>query len=461
MLAMTVDFGSTFTKVVVIDLDEERVVARSCCPSTVNSDINIGLGKALDEIGSLQGRAELRLACSSAAGGLRIVAIGLVPELTVEAARHAALGAGAKVVGAYSHKLTKVDLQLIEESGPDIVLLSGGTDGGDRETVGHNGGLIALSRLTCPIVVACNREAAPEVEKVLSNAGKKSIVTENVLPDLQRLNVEPAKEVIRSLFITHITKAKGLERAKTIVDLLMPTPSASLNAARLLADGSSKEQGLGDAMVVEVGGATTNVYSIFEEPDHKENVIHKGIREGRVKRTVEGDLGVRVSAVSLIDSVGVGNVKTLMGQGTNLDVLEMGTRLSDNPAFLPRTQEEIEFDNALARLAVRFAIERHVGTLEEIHTPSGRYCLQTGKNYGTMSTLVGSGGPIAYSPNASSILDEGLASQKRPDILKPTRPERFVDRDYLLWSMGLLSLHYPDIALRMLRKSLQPVGNSS
>jgi uncharacterized protein (TIGR01319 family) len=365
------------------------------------------------------------------------------------------------VVGIYSHRLTKEDLQRIEESGPDIVLVSGGTDGGDRETVEHNGRIIAMSRLTCPIVVACNREAAPRVEEALSDAGKKSIVTENVLPDLQKLNVEPAKEVIRSLFITHITKAKGLERAKAFVDLLMPTPSASLNAARLLADGTSKEQGLGDAMVVEVGGATTNVYSIFDEPDHKENVIRKGIQEDRVKRTVEGDLGVRVSAVSLIESVGVENVKAFMRQRTDLDVLGMGTRLSENPAFLPRTEEEIEFDNALARLAVRFAIERHVGTLEEINTPSGRYYLQTGKNYGKVSTLVGSGGPIVYSPNALRILDEAVASQKRPDILKPTRPERLVDRDYLLWSMGLLSLHYPDIAVRMLKKSLQPVGNSS
>jgi uncharacterized protein (TIGR01319 family) len=461
MLAMTVDFGSTFTKVLVIDLDQEKVVARSSYPSTVDSDINIGLGKALDKIGSLQSRAELRLACSSAAGGLRIVAIGLVPELTVEAARQAALGAGAKVIGVYSHRLTNEDLQRIEESSPDIVLLSGGTDGGDRETVEHNGRFISMSRLTCPVVVACNREAAPAVEETLNNAGKKSIVTENVMPDLQKLNVEPAKEVIRNLFVTHITKAKGLERAKAFVDLLMPTPSASLNAARLLADGTSGEPGFGDAMVVEVGGATTNVYSVFEEPDRKENVIRKGIQEAKVKRTVEGDLGVRVSAVSLVDSVGVENVKALTRQRPNLDVLATGTRLSENPAFLPRTEEEIEFDNALARLAVRFAVERHVGTLEEIHTPSGRYYFQTGKNYATLSTLVGSGGPIVYSPDALSILDEALASQGRLGMLKPTRPERFVDRDYVLWSMGLLSLHYPDIALRTLKTSLQPVGNGS
>ena len=156
MLALTVDFGSTFTKVIVIDLKEETIIARSISPSTVDTDINIGLQRSLDKIknwGTLENNIKINFACSSAAGGLRIAAIGLVPELTGEAAKQAALGAGGKIIGIYTHELTQEDLKKLIESKPDIILLSGGTDGGDRKTVEHNSRQLSESKLICPIVV--------------------------------------------------------------------------------------------------------------------------------------------------------------------------------------------------------------------------------------------------------------------------------------------------------------------
>ena len=460
MLALTVDIGSTFTKAIVLDISQETIVARSTEPSTVERDVSVGLERALEKMdswGSLKGRLELRLGCSSAAGGLKIAAVGLVPELTGEAARRAALGAGGKVIGVYSHRLNKDDVKRLEDSTPDLVLFSGGTDGGDEKVVSHNGSLLAQSGITCPIVVACNREVASEVEETLVRAGKTVVRTENVMPELGRLNVEPAKKIIRDLFIKHITRAKGLEKAKEFVEVLMPTPSASLSAAQLLSEGTAREPGLGDLMAVEVGGATTNVYSVFEEPNPPANIIHKGVKEGTVKRTVEGDLGVRISAPNLVEAAGEDDFGKMVAANPAKNASEMADRLANNPSTLPRTRQELQFDSALVKLAVRFAVERHVGSFEEIITPAGRYLLQMGKNFLGLRTLVGSGGPIVYNRSPSLVLDEATDKGDKPNLLKPKRPRKFVDANYVLWSAGLLASHYPDTALRLLKNSLKPV----
>ncbi len=458
MLALTVDFGSTFTKAIVIDVDNGHIIGRSTSPSTVDTDITDGLKRALGKIHGwpgLEGKLDHRLACSSAAGGLRVAAIGLVPELTGEAARQAALGAGGKVIGVYSHKMTSEDMVRLERSNPDIVLLSGGTDGGDHETVEHNGALLSRSRLDCPIIVACNRQAASQIQTRLSGAGKTVVQVDNVMPEVGKLNVEPARQVIRELFVKHIVKAKGLEKSRAFVDLLMPTPSASLQATKLLGEGTRDEPGIGSVMVVEIGGATTNVHSVFEEPRRGANVIRKGISEEKVKRTVEGDLGVRVSAPSLVDTAGVEVVRD-MGK-IQLDPEVAAESLARHTSQLARTDEERSLDNALVRLAVRIAVERHVGMLELVNTPTGRFYFQTGKDFSALDSLVGSGGPIVYSSNPSTILQEAFYSESRPDVLKPKGPKKLIDHDYVLWSMGLLSTRFPDAALRILKKSLKPV----
>jgi uncharacterized protein (TIGR01319 family) len=172
-VSLLIDFGSTFTKVVAVDQEKEEIISRARVTSTVEEDITIGLKKALEKIDSevnininhLQKEA---LACSSAAGGLRIVSIGFVPELTSEAATRAALGAGAKIVGRYSYELTKQELAEIEEIAPDIILLSGGTDGGDKKVIIHNAGMLSHSDLARTyIVVAGNKAAYDEIRTIL------------------------------------------------------------------------------------------------------------------------------------------------------------------------------------------------------------------------------------------------------------------------------------------------------
>ena len=152
--ALLIDFGSTYTKLRAVDVEGRRLIGTGQGPSTVTTDINVGMRAALADlerrVGALP-RWRYRLASSSAAGGLRMVTIGLVRELTAEAARRAALGAGAKLVGTFAYRLTHSDLDEILRLRPDIVLLAGGTDGGNMEVVLHNAAALGASGLACPI----------------------------------------------------------------------------------------------------------------------------------------------------------------------------------------------------------------------------------------------------------------------------------------------------------------------
>ena len=245
---LAVDFGSTYTKLVAIDLDREEVVAVVQAKSSTETDLTFGLEAALRELKEIAGVEKANIdrivSCSSAAGGLRMVVAGLIRGLTTKAAQEACLGAGAKLVAAYSNGLTLNDISEIEMMSPDIILLSGGTDGGNEEIIVQNAKLIGKSKLNSPVIVAGNKIAAPKAQSILAENGKYVITTDNVLPELDKLNVEPTREVIRNIFMERIVSAKGLNKARAIVgDIIMPTPLAVLNAATLLAEGAKGERG--------------------------------------------------------------------------------------------------------------------------------------------------------------------------------------------------------------------------
>lgn len=265
-LVLLIDFGSTFTKLTVVDLLKEEIAATAKALTTVDTDIMTGFKNALAQVEQKLGRRlkfKHRFAASSAAGGLRMVSIGVVQELTVKAARTAALKAGAKVIETLSYKLKTRDLQRIESLKPDILLLVGGTDGGNEEILVYNAKMLSKLNIDVPIVFAGNFRVKDRVADILSRGGKTVYVTENVMPKLNILNAEPARKVIHDVFIEKIIEAKGLEKAAAFVDEpLVPTPSAVLDAAKLLADGTPEEKGLGPLLLVDVGGATTDVYSI-------------------------------------------------------------------------------------------------------------------------------------------------------------------------------------------------------
>ena len=200
---------------------------------------------------------------------------GLVPELTSEAAKLASLGAGAKIAGLYSFQLTEDDLEDIRSAKPDIFLLVGGTDGGNQECILYNAKMLASLPPDFPIVIAGNRSAARECERIL--AGHTTYVCPNVMPKFGVLNIEPTQSKIREIFLDRIVQAKGLSRVTGLLsDILMPTPSAVLQAMELLSSGCEGEPGIGDLVAVDVGGATTDVYSMADGMPEQMNTVYKG-----------------------------------------------------------------------------------------------------------------------------------------------------------------------------------------
>ncbi len=453
-IRLFIDFGSTFTKVVAVDLDKVEVIATSRVPSTVEMDITIGLETALKEITAKTGITNLdkkrSLACSSAAGGLRMVCVGFVPELTSKAANLAALGAGAKVVGLYSFKLTKQEIEEIEKISPDILLLSGGTDGGDEATIIHNADILAkTSKKINNIIVAGNKVTYDAIKAAFEKSGKRVIYTKNVMPEIGVLDTVPCNKEIREIYIKNIIKAKGIARARSIVgEVIMPTPSAVLEAAKLLAEGCENEKGYGELMVIDPGGATTDVHSIAEGiPTSGGVTMVNTLPEPYVKRTVEGNLGLKYNIDSLSE----------FAKGKKLPPHFKDICQAFHEGKLPQSREEIDCHLMLSRLAVYVAVTQHVGRLEKIYSPTGEMMLQHGKDLTGIKTVIGTGGPIIFSASPEEIMAGALFQKENPLVLKPKEPRLYLDEHYLLFAVGLLSQTEPEKALLLAKKCLKQI----
>jgi len=456
---LLIDFGSTFTKITAVDLDNELIVGTAKAFTTIDTDVSEGLNSALYILSKQISSIEIfeTYACSSAAGGLKMITVGLVPDLTVMAGKMAALSAGARVIGTYSYELSSYELKEINELKPDILLLTGGTDGGNKSVIIHNARAIALIPYDFPVVVAGNRCVAQEIATILNDSGKQANISENVMPEFNVLNIEPARETIRSIFLKRIIRAKGLTKLESVLNgILMPTPSSVLNAAFLLSQGFGDEPGLGDLMVIDVGGATTDVHTIGNGNPTKPGVVMKGLPEPFAKRTVEGDLGVRYNVMSLVDIAGLDNIVRESGLN-RVEAEEQLIKIAGNPAILPEQDQKLAcLDSSLAAMAVKYATERHAGIIETVYTPLGAMHLQTGKDLGSINTVVGTGGPIINSLNPKSILIQALKdNEKSSMILKPHAAKFYLDQQYIMAAMGLLGENYPEIAIRIMKKSFQ------
>lgn len=458
--ALLVDFGSTYTKLRAVSLDDARVVASAQGPSTVGTDVTVGLQCGLERLHAQFGevpRYRWRLGASSAAGGLRMVTVGLVRELTAEAARQAALGAGARLVASHAGRLTRADVRAIVELAPDVLLLCGGTDGGNRDTIVHNARALAASPLACPIVVAGNREAADEVMDVLQTNPASAVLADNVMPELNVLSIESARAAIRGVFMRRIVHAKGIDRAGAwLDDVLMPTPAAVLEGALLLSRGPSGGEGLGPLLVIDPGGATTDVHSIGDgEP--RDGAVRLGLPEPYAKRSVEGDLGMRHNAHSIVEAVGEAVFCREAGIG-EAQVRELLARIAADVERLPQGADEQAVDDALGRCAIRLAVRRHAGSVETVYTAHGPVQVQRGKDLGAFATVIGTGGVLVAARRPESLLAAALADPARPHELCPRAPNFFVDRDYVLYGCGLLAGVAPQVAYALASASLHRVG---
>ncbi|MBQ6816933.1 MAG: glutamate mutase L, partial [Bacilli bacterium] len=392
---LMIDFGSTFTKLTAVDTETEDVIATSAHFTTVATDITIGYQNALNELYKKIGEEisfDKVIACSSAAGGLRMAAIGLVEELTVEAAKRVCLGAGAKVDLVFSHHLTNGEIDSIVAKNIDIILLAGGTDGGNTECAIYNCKALGEKGIKIPVVFAGNKCCVDEILEIFDKYQMNGYICENVMPKINVLNLPSARETIRGLFLNNIIEAKGIKKIeKTIDKVILPTPEAVLAACELLSKGYMHESGLGEIILVDIGGATTDFYSMCSPSAKRSDVILKGLEEPYAKRTVEGDLGMRYSATGIAATLSQ-EEKRMYREDQGIDIDEEAKYRNTNVDVVFSDQRGKDIDTIFAGICSDKAISRHVGIMEEVYTPMGILYSQTGKDLSQVAYVLGTGG---------------------------------------------------------------------
>lgn len=458
MKYLTADFGSTYTKLTAIDATKAEIIGTSAAFTTIDTDVMEGYNCALQRLEEKIGvfKYDQLLCCSSAAGGLKMVALGLVPELTAKAARMAASSAGAKVVKTYAFEISKAEQNEICAIDPDLVLLCGGTDGGNKEVIISNARKLCEIDRNFSTIVAGNKSASDEVEKVFSESGKDFVITENVMPEFNKLNIEPAKQKIKELFISKIIDAKGLNKVQSMTNSeIIPTPLAVLNGCELLSKGTDTTEGIGDLMAVDIGGATTDVYSISAGTPTFENVMIKGLPEPYNKRTVEGDLGMRYSLPPLADQTDLNALSSEIGIDVD-DILKWIETCKKFPNTLAdKNSHNQKVEEGLAKSALKIAVERHTGKVESTFTPFGEMYIVTGKDLTKVGSVVGIGGVLVNAANADDILEGAKADKQNLMSLKPKQPKYLLDKKYIFGSMGLLSAIDAELALTIMKKEIK------
>lgn len=455
------DFGSTYTKLSLVDRGEGRLLARAEAPTSIRTDLMEGYAAALamakEKIGGPI-EIEHELAVSSAGGGLRIAAVGLVADLTAAAARQAALNAGCRVLSVLAGDLGDGQLSELETARPEIVLFAGGTDGGQAELVLENARRLAARRLGGYAVVACNADIAEEVGETLRSAGTEVVVAANVMPRLGQLEIESARGAILRVFLEHVIGGKGLSTGAEFEQMVkMPTPEAVLEATRLLSRGTDLQPGFGDVMVVDVGGATTDVHS-----DRAVEPATPGIEDALLPppptlRTVEGDLGLRAGAPGVLAA----DARWITAE-LDADEESIGQTVmyrSEHPEWLPDDPSGTKLDGLLATSCTAHAILRHSGTMLLSRGEAGSPTLvRDGPDLREVKKVFATGGVFAHRQDGKEILRRALA-RREPRSLAPREPELGVDRHYILAAAGLLATLDPEAAMRLLGSELSPVRN--
>lgn len=438
MAILCVDFGSTFTKGALLD-DDGSVLATASTPTTGTQ----GHGDILDGYRAL--RAELGApddavvhACSSAGGGLRLAVVGYERMVTAQAGHRVGLSAGSKVVHVAAGELTRRDADAVRAARPDIILLVGGTDGGNADVLLHNAARLAKARIggnahAVPIVLAGNVEARGEAARLLGETGRPTILADNVLPEIGVIAPESARSAIREAFLRHVIGGKGLSKDPAFGQMVeAATPDAVLRGVEVLA-GLDDVQ---DVLVVDIGGATTDVYSCIA-PEGEDATLHKDVVAPLWHaRTVEGDLGMRWNARGVVEAAEAEHLRSSVADAGALSAY--AARLVADPGVLPRDDVERDLDLELARLAALVAVRRHARPALPTESP---------RPLGNVTTLIGSGGVLRHAGAAGrrhvlgAVLRDHAGGWKVPKGAHAT-----VDAAYLLFAVGLLDVHDPQLA---------------
>lgn len=418
--ALVAEIGSTTTVVSAFQglagfpRTTPELVGQGVAPTSVaQGDVGLGVAAARAHLEAATGplAPALTLATSSAAGGLRMTVHGLTAKMTAMAAREAALGAGAVVEYQTAGPLRDEDLRAIDELAPGLLLLAGGVEGGDSATVLHNAERLAELRVRPIVVYGGNSSAAIHATATLESAGFRVRVTSNVYPSVDELDVVPARGAIHDAFEEHIVHAPGMERLSELVSgHILPTPGAVLIAAETLA------AAVGDLVVVDVGGATTDIHSVTN--GSPELAVMRTDPQPHSKRTVEGDLGTFVSAAHVADLLPADERPLL-------------------PPAMPASAEEVDAARLLARTAAVTAMQRHAGHLAHLYTPSGRQTVVRGRDLTACRLLIGTGGALTRLPGGVATL-EAARSTGGERLLPPADAGCVLDRDYVLACCGAL-----------------------
>jgi uncharacterized protein (TIGR01319 family) len=480
----TVDIGSTWTKGAsfAVNGDQVEVLRRAARPTTV-SNLADGFLAVLGELFSDDPLPQIRSGeimlqySSSAKGGLAVAAIGLVPEVTLELGKVAAQSAGAKLTQVFAYQLTRQDIAGLEATPPDILLFAGGTDGGNTRYVLANAEAIGRSAIDCEIVYAGNRAVADEVAARL--AGKRLTVVDNLLPSFDAPNPDPARDAIRAIFLASIVKGKGLDVIMEATGSApVPTPFAVLEYVRAI---HQHVAGWESFMLFDMGGATTDVYSAHREAPEPGTLL-RGLPEPDIKRTVEGDLGLRVSAQTTARLAGSAPKTLFERAGMNGDELKPenaaarlaahAERLSAHPDSLPADAEAQAVDILLAGLCVGHAGARHAGRSTPVYTPEGEVQLQTGRDLRRVCQVIGSGGWLSRATefNPATWFTDHRVDQRGRSVLLPRHVAYYRDEDYLFPLLANLARAFPgaaaDAGIRWLTASthealdLSPLSNT-
>ncbi|MBR3038082.1 MAG: glutamate mutase L, partial [Clostridia bacterium] len=447
---LVAEIGSTTTIVNAFDglgTAKPCFIAQGKAPTTVlDGDVRIGLQNAIDDLLVNESEHAITydrmLASGSAAGGLRMTVHGLVRDMTVRAGEAAALGAGAIIVQTTAGKLNEFDIDDLKSIRPNLILLAGGTDYGERETAVFNMREIAKSGIKTPVIYCGNVQNRTVISRIAEESGIPLSIADNVYPRLDQMNVESVRKCIHAMFEKHITNAPGMEHIRDMVNgAILPTPGSVMLAAQLLYDD------IGDLAVLDIGGATTDVHSVTD--GSPEIMSMMTAPEPKAKRTVEGDLGLYINAHNLVDRIG----KDVLNQELQIDTDAVMR------AYLPIPETDVQFrlTERLCLEAGLVALDRHAGKLRHLYTPQGRRTIAEGKDLSAIKWMVGTGGALTRLPHRESILRTIADCNKSKMHLLPSPGvvRLLFDHDYIMASIGVLSKEDPESALRLLKESLR------
>jgi uncharacterized protein (TIGR01319 family) len=397
-----VDIGSTYTKAALVGLPDGELLATAQSPTT-QDDVVRGVLTATAGFGDAP-----VIACSSAGGGLRLAVVGYEELISAEAGHRAALSAGARVVHVAAGRLDDAALATLGAVAPDVVLLVGGTDGGESGVLRHNARALAAAGRSVPVVLAGNADVRDEVAGVLRDGGLPVREADNVLPDIGRLAPESARAAIRAVFLEHVIGGNRLScdpRLRQWVRAV--TPDAVLEGVSVLARARVEAEPPG-VVVLDVGGATTDVYCV-PDPDAEQAALgREAVGVPPRRRTVEGDLGVAHSVADLRTAAAAEGLPAL-----DDDPLDLGTA------------------------AATVALRRHLRA-EAAYGPGGASARAAG-------LVVLSGGVFRHAADVDAAVariaaDGGGAGS----VLAGT--DVVVDRRYVLAAAGLLAAEHPAAA---------------